>query len=279
MKKILSALTVFAVMAAMVLGMTVEAAASGSLTGPDSVKQGSAFTVSFVINATDCKGINASLSFNSSELTLNSIKDSSGANVDYKNGTLFLDTMSNPINGSAKILDINFTATGAVGAKSTITLSDISITENYTEVSVNNVSHTVTIAESTSASSSSSSSSAGSKPNTTTPSNTSSSGTSTNTSSVTSKPAAANTNTSKQQTAESSAPVVSSSEQSVVSKVTSTQVSEQPKTSDKGDNSKDDGLTETPKNKSWVFIAISGLLLGGAIGVLIYIKWLKPEEE
>lgn len=275
MKKVLSALTIFAVMITLVLGMTLEvAAASGSLSGPDSVKQGSTFTVSYEISTTECQGINASYSFNTSELTLNSVKDNNGADVSFKNGSLFLNTET-PVSGTKSILNFSFTATGAIGAKPTISLSGISITENYTEVPMSNVSHTVTIAESTTyPSSSAAPSSSETKQPDKAPE------TVTSTASGSSKTAATSANTSKQKTANSSSQAaISSNVSSVVSEVTSSQETVSSEISKVENDTEKDTDKGEKNNKAWIIVAISGFVLGGSIGALIYIKRKKPEES
>ncbi|MDR0314442.1 MAG: cadherin-like beta sandwich domain-containing protein, partial [Oscillospiraceae bacterium] len=75
MKKIISILSVVMFLVIMILPMSASAiTASGSLTGPSTVKQGGSFTVTFSMNGSGIESVNGSLSYDSSKMSLTGTK-------------------------------------------------------------------------------------------------------------------------------------------------------------------------------------------------------------
>ena len=132
--------------------MTLAASATGSLTGPGTVRAGDTITVSFNLSGSGIYGVTGTLSYDSSQVTLTKTtqKIASPWAVEF-NGNSFVaydNNLNTPINSSTTVFTATFTVKDLkAGTKLTISCNNVTASDGTADISVGSVSYTVTIAE------------------------------------------------------------------------------------------------------------------------------------
>ena len=127
-------------------------AASTTLTGPGTVRAGDTITLKFNINDSGKYGVEASLSYDSSVVTLSSSKISlNGWKLETNGNSLIMydDAMSNPINGNKTVVTLVFKVKSGVaaGTKVNIAIDNIVATDGSNESNLGSATYSTTIAE------------------------------------------------------------------------------------------------------------------------------------
>lgn len=152
MKRII-AITFALLLCICLLSITVSATnASASLTGPGTVRAGDTITVTFSVNGSGLLGLQGTISYDSSLLTLSKTTQKVGSPwmVEF-NGDKFVaydNNQTNPINSSTALFALTFKVSGnaATGAALKISCTNLKASDGSTEVSVGTVSYSKEIA-------------------------------------------------------------------------------------------------------------------------------------
>lgn len=143
---------VFVVAVMAMLGTCLDAlAASASLTGPDTVRAGDTITLTLNISDTGKYGLEGTLNYDSSQVTLQSMESKmSGWKVESNGNSLIVydDAMANPINGGQAVLTLKFKVSNnlATGTNISISIGNIVTTDGNTESNISAATYSVSIA-------------------------------------------------------------------------------------------------------------------------------------
>ena len=152
MRKLVAILTVLMLCAACVLPITVSAAAaSASLTGPDTVRAGDTITLSFNLNGSGLYGASGTLSYDSNQVTLSSTtqKIASPWMVEF-NGNNFVaydNNLSDPIKGNKTLFTVTFKVKSVeAGANIAISYTNVVASDGSADVNAGTVTYSKTVA-------------------------------------------------------------------------------------------------------------------------------------
>lgn len=152
MKKLVSLLTVLILCLASMLSISVSAAgASASLTGPGTVRAGDTITLSFNLNGSGLFGASGTLSYDSSQVSLTSTKQTIASPwmVEF-NGNNFVaydNNLSNPIKGNKTLFTATFKVKSVeAGANIKISYTNVVASDGNADSSIGTVTYSKTIA-------------------------------------------------------------------------------------------------------------------------------------
>ncbi len=149
MKKFIAGFLVMVLLTVM-LPLTVHAAASASLSGPDVVRAGDTITLSFTAGG-GIHGGTGSISFDSSQLTLQgySVKLSSPYAVEFNgnNFTFYDNSMTSPITNSKTIFTATFLVKSSVATGATISVSaqNVVLSDGSSDSNIGTRTYSVTV--------------------------------------------------------------------------------------------------------------------------------------
>lgn len=152
MKKITKIILVLSLSFAFLLGAKMDFyAASASLTGPSTVRAGDTITLKLNISDEGKYGLEGSLNYDSSVVSLSSMScDVSGWKVENNGNAIIVydDALSNPMNSYTTVLTLKFKVNSGVatGTAVNISVSGIVTTDGSTESSIGTASYSTTIA-------------------------------------------------------------------------------------------------------------------------------------
>lgn len=152
MKRIIS-LALIAILCVSLFAMTAFAAtASGTLTGPGTVRAGDTITLTFNLNGSGIYGASGTLSYDSKQLTLTDTnqKIGNGWKVEF-NGNNFLaidENLAKPINSNTALFTVTFKVNSSLAVDTAISVSytNITVTDGNADTNVSNVTYTKTVA-------------------------------------------------------------------------------------------------------------------------------------
>lgn len=126
-------------------------AASASLTGPSTVRAGDTITLSLNVSDSGKYGLEGSLSYDSSVVSLSDIScNVSGWKVERNGNAIIVydDALSNPLGGSTSVLTMKFKVNGGVAAGTAVNISvnGIVTTDGSAESSIGTASYSTSIA-------------------------------------------------------------------------------------------------------------------------------------
>lgn len=128
------------------------ASASGSLTGPGTVRAGDTITLSFNLNGSGIFGASGTLSYDSNQVTLSGTQQSIASPwmVEF-NGNNFVaydNNLTNPINSNTTLFTVTFKVKDSVatGANIKISYSDVKASDGSADINVGTVSYSATVA-------------------------------------------------------------------------------------------------------------------------------------
>lgn len=152
MKKLVSLLTVLILCLASMLSISVSAAsASASLTGPGTVRAGDTITLSFNLNGSGLFGASGTLSYDSSQVSLTSTKQTIASPwmVEF-NGNNFVaydNNLSNPIKGNKTLFTATFKVKSVeAGANIKISYTNVVASDGNADSSIGTVTYSKTVA-------------------------------------------------------------------------------------------------------------------------------------
>ncbi len=152
MKKIASIFITVAILIATVFTMSVSAAsASGSLTGPGTVRAGDKITLNFNVNGSNIFGASGTLSYDSSQLTLSGTSQKIGSPwaVEF-NGNNFVaydNNLSNPINGNKTLFTVTFTVKSvSAGTNIKVSYTGVKASDGNADANIGTVTYSVNVA-------------------------------------------------------------------------------------------------------------------------------------
>ena len=152
MKRVAKYLLVLALSFVFLLGSKLDFyAASASLTGPSTVRAGDTITLSLNVSDSGKYGLEGSLSYDSSVVSLSDIScNVSGWKVERNGNAIIVydDALSNPLGGSTSVLTMKFKVNGGVAAGTTVNISvnGIVTTDGSAESSIGTASYSTSIA-------------------------------------------------------------------------------------------------------------------------------------
>lgn len=153
MKKIVKYLLVLSLSFVFLLGSKMDFYAAGaSLTGPSTVRAGDTITLNLNISDSGKYGLEGTLNYNSSQVTLSSMScNVSGWKVENNGNSIIVydDNLTNPLGGSTAVLTLKFKVNSGVAAGTAvnISVSGIVTTDGSAESSIGTASYSTTIAE------------------------------------------------------------------------------------------------------------------------------------
>ena len=128
------------------------ASASGSLTGPGTVRAGDTITLSFNLNGSGIFGASGTLSYDSNQVTLSGTQQSIGSPwmVEF-NGNNFVaydNNLTNPINSNTTLFTATFKVKDSVatGANIKISYTDVKASDGSADINVGTVNYSATVA-------------------------------------------------------------------------------------------------------------------------------------
>lgn len=144
----------FIIIAALIIisgNSTTALAASASLNGPGTVRAGDTITVTLNVSASGSYGLEGTLSYNSSVVTLTGTSISANGWKLETNGNKLVaydDTLSHPLSGSQNVLTATFRVNGTVaaGTKLTISADGLIATDGTNESSMGSAVYSTSIA-------------------------------------------------------------------------------------------------------------------------------------
>ena len=153
MKRIIT-ITLLLVIVLSAMNISVFAApATATMTGPDTVRAGETITITFNMNGTGLFGMEGTLSYDTSKLTLSGTpKNVIGGNwkVEFNDNNFLAydDALSNPVNKNTKIFSVNFKVASDLtpGTEIAVSMTKTALSDGSTETNVGTVSYTATIA-------------------------------------------------------------------------------------------------------------------------------------
>lgn len=152
MKRVAKYFLVLALSFVFLLGSKLDFyAASASLTGPSTVRAGDTITLSLNVSDSGKYGLEGSLSYDSSVVSLSDIScNVSGWKVERNGNAIIVydDALSNPLGGSTSVLIMKFKVNGGVAAGTTVNISvnGIVTTDGSAESSIGTASYSTSIA-------------------------------------------------------------------------------------------------------------------------------------
>ena len=152
MKRVAKYLLVLALSFVFLLGSKLDFyAASASLTGPSTVRAGDTITLSLNVSDSGKYGLEGSLSYDSSVVSLSDIScNVSGWKVERNGNAIIVydDALSNPLGGSTSVLTMKFKVNGGVASGTTVNISvnGIVTTDGSAESSIGTASYSTSIA-------------------------------------------------------------------------------------------------------------------------------------
>lgn len=152
MKRVAKYLLVLALSFVFLLGSKLDFyAASASLTGPSTVRAGDTITLSLNVSDSGKYGLEGSLSYDSSVVSLSDIScNVSGWKVERNGNAIIVydDALSNPLGGSTSVLTMKFKVNGGVAAGTAVNISvnGIVTTDGSAESSIGTASYSTSIA-------------------------------------------------------------------------------------------------------------------------------------
>ncbi len=152
MKKIARILLVLSLSIVFLLSSKMDFyAASASLTGPSTVRAGDTITLKLNISDSGKYGLEGSLSYDSSQVTLSSMSCNVSGWKAERNGNAIIvydDALSNPLSGNKTVLTLKFKVKSnvATGAKLSISVKNIVTTDGSAESSIGAATYSATIA-------------------------------------------------------------------------------------------------------------------------------------
>lgn len=152
MKRVAKYLLVLALSFVFLLGSRMDFyAASASLTGPSTVRAGDTITLSLNVSDSGKYGLEGSLSYDSSVVSLSDIScNVSGWKVERNGNAIIVydDALSNPLGGSTSVLTMKFKVNGGVAAGTAVNISvnGIVTTDGSAESSIGTASYSTSIA-------------------------------------------------------------------------------------------------------------------------------------
>lgn len=152
MKKIVKYLLVLSLSFVFLLGSKMDFYAAGaSLTGPSTVRAGDTITLNLNISDSGKYGLEGTLNYNSSQVTLSSMScNVSGWKVENNGNAIIVydDALSNPLSGNKTVLTLKFKVNNGVAAGTAvnISVSGIVTTDGSAESSIGTASYSTTIA-------------------------------------------------------------------------------------------------------------------------------------
>lgn len=152
MKKIAKILLVLALSFVFLLGSKMDFyAASASLSGPSTVRAGDTITLKLNVSDNGKYGLEGSLSYDSSQVTLSDIScNVSGWKVERNGNAIIVydDALSNPLSGNKTVLTLKFKVNSnvATGAKVSIAVNSIVTTDGSAESNIGAATYSTTIA-------------------------------------------------------------------------------------------------------------------------------------
>ena len=153
MKKLIKYSTLLILsMVCVLCSITFVWAASAKLTGPGTVRAGDTITLKFNINDSGKYGVEATLSYDSSIVTLSKSEiNLKGWKLESNGNSLIMydDAMSNPIKGDKTVVTLTFKVKSsvAVGTKVNIAVNNIVATDGSNESNLGSATYNATIAE------------------------------------------------------------------------------------------------------------------------------------
>ena len=152
MKKIVSVLLVLMLILGVMCVSSSAATASASLTGPTTVRAGDTITLTFKLNGSGILGASGTLSYDSSQLTLSSTKQSIASPwmVEF-NGNDFVaydNNLTNPINSNKSLFTVTFKVNSklATGTKVQVSMKNVIASDGSADSNVGTVTYSVNIA-------------------------------------------------------------------------------------------------------------------------------------
>lgn len=152
MKKIISFLTVLVLCVALMLPITASAAsATATLTGPGTVRAGDTITLSFNLNGNGLFGASGTLSYDSSQVTLSSTKQTIASPwmVEFSgnNFVAYDNNLTNPINSNKTLFTVTFKVKNvAVGTNIKISYTGVKATDGSADANIGTVTYQKTVA-------------------------------------------------------------------------------------------------------------------------------------
>lgn len=152
MKRVAKYLLVLALSFVFLLGSKLDFyAASASLTGPSTVRAGDTITLSLNVSDSGKYGLEGSLSYDSSVVSLSDMScNVSGWKVENNGNAIIVydDALSNPLGGSTAVLTLKFRVNDGVAAGTAVNISvnGIVTTDGSAESSIGTASYSTTIA-------------------------------------------------------------------------------------------------------------------------------------
>lgn len=152
MKKIAKILLVLSLSFVFLLGAKTDFYAAGaSLTGPSTVRAGDTITLKLNISDNGKYGLEGTLKYNASQVTLSSMScNVSGWKVENNGNAIIVydDALSNPLSGNKTVLTLKFKVNNGVAAGTAvnISVSGIVTTDGSAESSIGTASYSTTIA-------------------------------------------------------------------------------------------------------------------------------------
>lgn len=153
MKKIVKYLLVLSLSFVFLLGSKMDFYAAGaSLSGPSTVRAGDTITLNLNISDSGKYGLEGTLNYNSSQVSLSSMScNVSGWKVENNGNSIIVydDNLTNPLGGSTAVLTLKFKVNSGVAAGTAvnISVSGIVTTDGSAESSIGTASYSTTIAE------------------------------------------------------------------------------------------------------------------------------------
>ena len=152
MKRVAKYLLVLALSFVFILGSKMDFyAASASLSGPSTVRAGDTITLSLNVSDSGKYGLEGTLSYDSSVVSLSDMScNVSGWKVESNGNAIIIydDALSNPLGGSATVLTLKFKVNSGVatGTAVNISVNGIVTTDGSAESSIGTASYSTTIA-------------------------------------------------------------------------------------------------------------------------------------
>ena len=152
MKKIIKVMTFMIMSVLMTINIGITALAAGaSMPGTETVRAGDNIYVYLYVNDSGKYGLEGTLSYDSSQVTLTGINcNIAGWKLEQNGNTLIVydDAMSNPINGNVQVLTMTFKVSDsvAIGANINISVNNLVATDGSAESNLGTATYKVTVA-------------------------------------------------------------------------------------------------------------------------------------
>ena len=152
MKKLTKFIVFAALSVLMMFNMSISALAAGaSMPGTETVRAGDNIYVYLYVNDNGKYGLEGSLAYDASQVTLTSIDcNIAGWKLEQNGNTLVIydDALTNPINGNVQVLTMAFKVNGSVatGANINISINNLVASDGSAESNLGTVSYKVTVA-------------------------------------------------------------------------------------------------------------------------------------